>query len=340
MDDRPQHPSLIPDVLAVWPPSEPGLMRFSLDGVPERERAAVFREFFGQSVVRYDIEPLRDVGFDVDVKLQALPGLMMMWGKVHGSRNQRTRETLAADPTDDIGMILNLSGPQTIAHHGQQELDLGDGEATLVPLDEVCSFTHRPPGDVLALRVPRKQFAPLLPEVDDCYFRRIPQGTPALKLLTDYIRLIQDTCGVASPEMQHLVIRHVYDLMAVAAGATRDAAPGGLRAARLRAIRRDIAENLDRSDLSVGMLAVRHGCTPRFIQRLFETDGTTFTEYLVKQRLARAHRMLTDPRRSGEKISAIALDAGFSDLSYFNRAFRRMFDDTPSGVRLQALPQA
>jgi methylphosphotriester-DNA--protein-cysteine methyltransferase len=37
--------------------------------------------------------------------------------------------------------------------------------------------------------------------------------------------------------------------------------------------------------------------TPRFIQRLFKAEGTTFIEYVLAQRLARAHRALIDPRR-------------------------------------------
>jgi transcriptional regulator GlxA family with amidase domain len=176
--------------------------------------------------------------------------------------------------------------------------------------------------------------------VDDCYWRRIPSATPALRLLTDYVKVAQDGQGIASPALQHLVVAHIYDLMAVAIGATRDAAEvargRGLRAARLQAVKKYIAENLDRADLSVAALAARHGCTPRFIQRLFEAEGMTFTEYVVAQRLARAHRMLMDPRRAGEKISTVALDAGFADLSYFNRAFRQLYGDTPSGVRMQA----
>jgi transcriptional regulator GlxA family with amidase domain len=43
------------------------------------------------------------------------------------------------------------------------------------------------------------------------------------------------------------------------------------------------------------------------------------------QRLAFAHRLLSDPLRAGVKISTIALDAGFGDLSFFNRAFRRRY---------------
>ena len=32
-------------------------------------------------------------------------------------------------------------------------------------------------------------------------------------------------------------------------------------------------------------------------------------------------------------ISSIAYDVGFGDLSYFNRAFRRRYDATPSDIR-------
>jgi transcriptional regulator GlxA family with amidase domain len=103
----------------------------------------------------------------------------------------------------------------------------------------------------------------------------------------------------------------------------------GVRAARLHAIKQDIARSLGQADLSVAALAGRHRCTPRFIQRLFETDGTTFTDYVLAERLARA-------RRAGQKISALAYDCGFGDISYFNRVFRRHYGATPSAVRAQA----
>jgi transcriptional regulator GlxA family with amidase domain len=126
---------------------------------------------------------------------------------------------------------------------------------------------------------------------------------------------------------------------AAAIGATRDTAEmaqGGLRAARLHAIEQDVARNLDQPDLSVAALAVRHGCTPRFIHRLFESAGTSFTDYVLAQRVARVHHMLTDPRRDREKISTIAFDAGFGDVSYINRVFRQRYGETPSGIRVLA----
>jgi AraC-like DNA-binding protein len=341
MDGLTERLSCVSEALADTPPSQHAPLRLSLDGVPERDRRAVFREVIGREVIRYDIEPLPDVPAEIDVKLQALPGLMMMWGRIHGSHDKRTREMVAADCCDDIGMVVNLRGPHRVTYR-DEELVLGDGEAIMLSVGEVYSFTHRPPGDLLAFRVPRAQFAPLVTGVEDCYFRRIPSTTPALRLLTDYAKVIQNGQASGSAELQRLVVGHIYDLMAVAIGATRDAAEAaqgrGLRAGRLQAIKEHIAENLDQADLSVAVLAVRHGCTPRFIQRLFEAEGATFTEYVLTQRLARAHRMLIDPRRAGDKITTIALDAGFADVSYFNRAFRQVYGDTPSGVRAR-VPQ-
>jgi AraC-like DNA-binding protein len=317
----------------------PGPIHFSLNGAPEDARPDMYREFFGRSVFRLDVERLDNVPFEVDVTLQALPGLHMFSGKVHGSRNRRTREFIA-DNIDDYGLMVNLGGPYQVTQ-GERELVLEEGEATLVCLSEVCSFAHLPPGDVLALRFPRARFAPLVTRIDDCVLRRIPRDTRALRLLMDYIGIARDEQVVASRELPSLIVSHIYDLIALAVGATRDAeeiAQGrGMRAARLRAIKQDIAANLEHGDLSVAELAARHGCTPRFIQRLFESEGTTFTDYVVTQRLARVHRMLTDPRNANEKIAAIAYDSGFSDLSYFNRAFRQRYGETPSDVRAATL---
>jgi AraC-like DNA-binding protein len=139
------------------------------------------------------------------------------------------------------------------------------------------------------------------------------------------------------PEVRHLVATHIHDLVALTLGATRDAAEiaknRGLRAARLNALKDDVTRHLDRGDLSVVEVAARHRLTPRYVQMLFEGEGTTFTEFVRDQRLIRAHRMLSDPSLARRSISEIAFDAGFGDVSYFNRAFRRRFGDTPSSVR-------
>jgi AraC-like DNA-binding protein len=46
--------------------------------------------------------------------------------------------------------------------------------------------------------------------------------------------------------------------------------------------------------------------------------------------------MLLTAHCGNDRICDIALRAGFSDISHFNRLFRSRFGDTPKGVRTHA----
>jgi AraC-like DNA-binding protein len=50
---------------------------------------------------------------------------------------------------------------------------------------------------------------------------------------------------------------------------------------------------------------------------------------LTERRLRKAAELARDERR----ISDIAFECGFNDLSYFNRCFRRRFGLTPTAAR-------
>jgi AraC-like DNA-binding protein len=81
------------------------------------------------------------------------------------------------------------------------------------------------------------------------------------------------------------------------------------------------------------MVARAHGLSSRQAQRFFAHSDTTFTEFVLAERLSLAHRLLNEPRFRHRKISDIAYSTGFGDLSYFNREFRRRFGDSPSAIR-------
>ena len=58
----------------------------------------------------------------------------------------------------------------------------------------------------------------------------------------------------------------------------------------------------------------------------------TCVEYLNQYRLEIAAGELAE---SGESVTEIALNAGFNNLSYFNRVFKRSFGMTPREYRKQ-----
>jgi AraC-like DNA-binding protein len=143
--------------------------------------------------------------------------------------------------------------------------------------------------------------------------------------------------AMTTPAHRHRVATHVHDLAALTLGATLEAADvatnRGVAAARLRAAKIYTIENISSREISVGGVALHLGVTQRYLQRLFELDGTTFSAFLLGQRLARAHRILCEPQSMQRQISAIAYEVGFGDLSYFNRCFRRLYGATPKDIR-------
>ncbi|HTS40546.1 MAG TPA: AraC family transcriptional regulator [Stellaceae bacterium] len=310
-------------------------LHISTGNIPERDRVAIWREVIGRKIVRVDIEPLEDHPFHVDASLFALPGLGLMSAAMSEFRLERSRE-LVADGNNEFRLVVNISGAETVVQNGK-EVTLGVGDAVLVSMAETGGIVRSSPGQRVGFNIPYNTLAPLISDVEAARMRRIGCETPALRLLMSYIGVLQNEGAVATPELRRLVVSHINDLVALAVGATRDAEViarcYGLRAAQLHAIMRDITENIGRSELSIDAIARRHQLGTRYIQRMFEADGTTFSEFVMGQRLSRALRMLADPRLADQRIADIAEVCGFSDPSYFDRRFRRIYGVTPSDIR-------
>ena len=322
---------------------ESASFRFSTDALSERARAKAVRELYEHTMLATKLEPLEPLpGCSVraDITQRALPGLAILSGTLCGLRQHVRPERSVHTGNDDLFLGVNLVG-RGVAHQRGRAVTLHDGDAVFATRGET-GFTINRPTQVrfVGLRVSRSALAPLVTNLDDAVIRLIPRHTDALRLLTKYVSVVTKDQSLSTPELRRLVVTQVYDLIALTIGATRDAAliaeGRGIRAARLRAIRADIASNLHDCQLGVTAIATRHHVTPRYVHKLFENEGITFSEFVLGQRLKRAHRMLTDPRFADRTISSVAFDVGFGDLSYFNRAFRRCYNATPSEVRHSA----
>jgi AraC-like DNA-binding protein len=309
-------------------------VRFSTDDLPEKDRVAMWREQFGYAGFGVDIEPAEDRLFQSAIASRHLPGLSLVLGTMSPARISRTHKFLA-DGNDDLTLVVNFTGAATLSARGR-EVVLRERDAVLVSGNEVTTFERFSPGRTFSLRIPRSILSPLVTDIDDAVMRHVTRQSEALKLLIGYSSTLLDD-GPTTSGLRRLVVSHIHDLIALTLGATRDAAGAaqdlGVRAARLSAAKTYIVENSGRRDLSIGTVAAHLGVSPRYLQMLFEMDGSTFSAFLLNLRLTRAHRMLCTPQFDRRAVGAIAYDVGFGDLSYFNRCFRRIYGLTPSDIR-------
>jgi AraC-like DNA-binding protein len=278
-----------------------------------------------------------DIAMDVVGRSSGKPGdfgVCVQRSSVSGGISvQRTPDLLS---NDDIVLHIQETGRRTVSEHDREAI-VDAGSALLSSNSDVSTVVLPAPARFVTFGLPRKLMLALAPGLEDAFVRPLPANSSIVRLLLSYADALKDEDTQRSPELQHVVATHIHDLCALAIGATRDAAEiaagRGLRAARLRAIKADIVRNLPDGDVSVTALAARHRISVRYIQRLFESEGTTLSQFVLGQRLIRVHRMLADPRHVHHAISTIAYDAGFGDLSTFNREFRRRFGATPSDIR-------
>ena len=311
----------------------PHIVEFSTDGIAERDRVAVWREYYGQVMMRVDLEPPRDMTFEARNRCLSLPGLQLLESSSSPVKVSRGGRYLA-DGNDDVVLAIARSGAILI-NSGGREQGLRAGEAIVLSGCEPASYHRVSTGQSFTVRVPRAVFESTVISVEDAVMRPIADRG-ALRLMEDYAGWLLHA-GKIDQQLLNLSVRHIQDLLALAIGPTPDfadtARTRGLRAARLKLAKSYIASNSHQRDLSVAALAARLNVTPRYVQRLFETDGTTFSEFVLQQRLARAHRLLCEPQANASAIATIAYDVGFGDLSYFNRRFRRQYGMTPREVR-------
>jgi AraC-like DNA-binding protein len=310
--------------------------RISTRDLPSRDRSAVVREVLGRKVLRLEIENLPDQTYHADLNVQPLAGIKIVSGHITGGVARRTRD-LRSDGNDDVAVAFSLSG-QFVATQRNEACSIRPGDAYFGSTGEDISFLHLR-NEMTTLFLSRSELAALVPGLEDKFGRSFRVQSAPVRLLRHYVSAFAQPFSL-EPELAASVATHIYDLVALAAGAARDVAEiascRGLRAARLQAIKTDIAATLTRQSLSVEAIAARHCLTARAVQRLFESEGGTFTAFVIRQRLALAHRRLSDAGFAHHHISTIAYDCGFGDISHFNRLFRRRYGASPSEVRAAA----
>ncbi|HJS90560.1 MAG TPA: AraC family transcriptional regulator [Steroidobacteraceae bacterium] len=286
---------------------------------------AIFRERFGGDGIR--VEPSRGQPLQIDVTMIKLPALGLLAGR---------RSALRSDFADGHDRLIFSLGSEALAKQFGREILLQPGDAIALSGMDAGSLTTLRTGPIATLEFPRGALVPRLADVGMCCGRRVPRSSPTLRVLWGYLNALHASSGLSELALQPLAVAHIYDLAALALGASREAeemARGrGVRAARLQAIKADILGILH-SKVSPSDVAAKHALSPRYLRMLFEAEGTSFTEFVREERLKKARSKLLSRRFDHLRISEIAYEVGFNDLSYFNRVFRHRYGQSPGELR-------
>jgi len=309
----------------------------STAALPVRERLPMWREVFGQTMVRLDIEPVDDTPFHADGTLCALPGAAYASVTTSPVRFTRTRHLIATDP-DPVEKLylISANAPAEVSQGGKEHL-LAVGDAIFVRGGEVNRIRCLRQARLTNIAIALDDLRAAHPQADDLAMRVVSRRSDLLGLLHGYIDMLRLRASVGTDVATALSAGHIRDLFTAIATSKAEgpavAEPSGVKAARLQAIKTDIEARLDDPHLDADSVATRGGISPRYVRRLFQEQGTCFSAYVLGERLERAHRLLLHPGATEQTITTIAYACGFGDLSYFCRSFRQRFGMKPSDLR-------
>lgn len=299
---------------------------FSTRSLSRAKRLPALREHFDRAVrLQIDTEP----GHPVEMAMHLAPGLRRARMISPLTACMTRPASMLGDGEDTVCLMVKTSGNMAVAQRNRSGVPQeGDGVLLVYREPAQLQFVD---ATYLSVRVPFAALAGMA-DVGAAAGGLVPRGTEALRLLVSYVAQLPGHFD--DPGLARLAATHVYDLLALALHATPEARETallrGVRAARLKAVQADLTED---PTLSLEALARRQRVTPRYVQLLFEDAGTTFTRFAQDVRLAGAQRLLTNPRYAGWSITDVALEAGFGDISHFNRLFKQRYQMTPSDMR-------
>ncbi|MFN2361451.1 MAG: helix-turn-helix transcriptional regulator [Marinobacter sp.] len=309
---------------------------FSTDDFALDERLEAAQEIYGAMAQVQLSAPGKQIPH-VETRVRLLPGVSI--ARVTASSVLASRKSpQVADGNDDVTFLIHPGGQGGWLSHLQAHDSLAckPGRARVVLNHQSGRVDfHGERVNFLSIAFPRAQLEPLVDDLDRLPETLLPPAEPLHHLTRAALALTRHST-MPDGQLTSELTCQLLDLACLSLGvnpeATVRAHQGGLRQARLRAIKADINVHLC-MPLKLEDLARRHAVSPSYIRALFNKDGTSFTDYLLEQRLQRIFSTLTSKQAPQRSISDVAFRFGFNHLSWFYRAFKSRFGVTPGEAR-------
>jgi AraC-like DNA-binding protein len=306
----------------------------STEDFPTDQRAELWRERVADKLLRvdWDVPGERPLGAKMAPILCA--GDIEIAGLEMGPFVITNSPLHAREKTHRCSLLIMTGGHRAMTQKTGVEFEVR--KTMGVMLDEGKFYRHRSDNELtraIVLMLPKARIEERAPAFDRQIGSPFDPSSEPFRLLQSYLSLPNAGVDLNSRAYAQVNADYVVDLVVMALNSrSEDAAlRQTLPEVRYRMILAEIERGIGNPKLSGGVVAERLEITERYLQRLMVAHGETFSHYLLRQRLDKAASLLASQDRM--RIAQIAFLCGFSDLSYFNRSFKKRFGESPRGYR-------
>jgi AraC-like DNA-binding protein len=305
--------------------------QFDTSAVLARERLAYYHDVICRLYCHVDLPAFSDAGDRFSAHVTQKPIGYLGFGDIRapGLQYVRTSADLSRTPCDDFLVSLLLEGTASLEQSGRHTTqNVGD----IILYDTARSFTYQFSSDyrIALLKIPRKQLLHRLSDAERLTAIALGGQSAMGALAGSVIRGVANVDAELDPCAAAKLAASVMDIIA-ASVETEFRGVMGMSDRHNNILQRAkdyIQANLGDSDLDVEHVSNAICVSPRTLNRLFASDGTTAARWLWQKRLEASHASLTEGR--AQHIADVAVACGFSDFSHFSRAFRQAYGVAPN----------
>jgi AraC-like DNA-binding protein len=232
------------------------------------------------------------------------------------------------DPRDHFMLYLVLGGEIGLVQDGR-EAQARSGDLFLYDQTQPFTLDFRHDYRAILVNIPRPLLISRLPKARRLTARRIGGGSKLGALAGTIVRQIAEFDEPADNDVIDRLATSALDILATTMEAelTGPTKPG-LRGERLlNQVKGYMLAHLHKVELDIDSIARAQNLSPRTLNRLFAADGTTPIRWLWQQRLDASYKALAEGHVS--QVTDAAMSFGFTDMSHFSRAFKKVFGKSP-----------
>jgi AraC family transcriptional regulator, positive regulator of tynA and feaB len=243
----------------------------------------------------------------------------------------RLRSHIARSIGDVYFVNLQLDGVGRYTQRGHEQI-CGPGDLAIVDTTEPFEIANCRNFSLFCFAVPRQLLPGALAERPRLRLSATEAGRALSRTLSGHAELClrsEPNSGISAFGAQHVV-----DLISHAPGILEGRSPERAGLSVLLSMMLDhIDRHVDDPELCAATLAQKFHCSQRYVHKLFSTTGRSVGEHVNGQRILVCTRNLLDHAHRRATIAEVAFNAGFRDISYFNRLFKRSTGVAPREFR-------
>lgn len=278
--------------------------------------------------VRLEPRKIDDRPFEGSIARTDAASVQISLVKATGHCVLRLRPHIARS-TDELCFVnLQLEGLGRTTQRGHEQV-CAPGDLAVADTTEPFEIANGRDFRLFCFAVPRRHLPKSFADSPRLGLSRTENGRALSRTLAGYAELCLAAPAVAASSGTHVVelIAHAPEML------------GEMPVARVNApvLLSMMLDHIDRhSDdpgLDAELLARKFRCSERYVHRLFVATGRSVGEHVSDRRILICARDLLDAQHRHKTISTIAYEAGFSDISHFNRLFKRSHGLAPREFR-------